>query len=268
MKISKLPCLYHPTTCVLVDDDKFFLNSIILKLNPHIPYKTYLDPKEALSALKNLKTQNKLLSEIVTANPDSEEYAENQYQVNLKFSNIYQQAYNRKLFSEISVIVVDYAMPQMNGAELLKNLSDVPIKKIMLTGQADESFAVQLFNEGIIHKFLLKKDTQTLAEMINQAICELQDNYFHDLSEFILQNLPPHLSICLNDPVFIDLFNQVKQDVAASSYYLLDASGSFLLFDDSGTPTWLLVKTEDEILEFTQQAEYECRYLFLINSLR
>ncbi|HVV69026.1 MAG TPA: hypothetical protein VHE99_08370 [Gammaproteobacteria bacterium] len=68
--------------------------------------------------------------------------------------------------------------------------------------------------------------------------------------------------------MFIDLFNQVKNDTAASSYYLLDASGSFLFLDDSGTPTWLIVKTEDEIREFAQQAEYEGAPKELLESLK
>ncbi len=257
MKISKLSCLYYPTTVVLIDDDPSFLKSIAFRLDPNMSYKTYLDPREALDYLKNLKSQNKLFSHSVALNPETENYIENQFSVQFNLSKIYQEVYNPNIFNEVSIIIADYAMPNMNGADLFRNLADVPIKKMMLTGQADESSAVDLFNEGLIDKFILKKNTQTLKDLINQSIQELQYKYFQDLSEVIFKSLSLQPYACFDDPDFIDFFYKIKNDISASSYYMLEPSGSFLFFDENARPTWLLVKTKEEMIEFAKQASAE-----------
>ena len=67
--------------------------------------------------------------------------------------------YNKERFGETSVVVVDFAMPQMNGEEFCRKLGQLKgnsVKIIMLTGEADEEMAVRLFNAGVIDKFLRK----------------------------------------------------------------------------------------------------------------
>jgi response regulator RpfG family c-di-GMP phosphodiesterase len=59
---------------------------------------------------------------------------------------------------EIPVIVSDYKMPQMNGAELLEKVKTISPEtvQIMLTGQAEMDAVINLINKTRIFRFLTK----------------------------------------------------------------------------------------------------------------
>lgn len=58
----------------------------------------------------------------------------------------------------VQVIVSDYMMPGMNGAELLKHVKKLypDTIRIMLTGHADTGAVMGAINEGAVYKFILK----------------------------------------------------------------------------------------------------------------
>jgi DNA-binding NtrC family response regulator len=59
---------------------------------------------------------------------------------------------------DVSLVISDYKMPQMNGLEFLKSVkAQYPhILAIMLTGQAEIQIAVQAINEAGVYKFIQK----------------------------------------------------------------------------------------------------------------
>ena len=57
----------------------------------------------------------------------------------------------------IKTCVVDYAMPGINGLQVLDALQDWPGSRVLLTGQADEQVAIQAFNGGLIDQFVPKQ---------------------------------------------------------------------------------------------------------------
>jgi len=72
-----------------------------------------------------------------------------------------------------AVVVADQQMPGMNGIDFLINLrSMVPdAVRIMLTGQADLSTAMQAVNLGQVFRFLTKPvDVPTLREVVTAAV--------------------------------------------------------------------------------------------------
>jgi len=61
--------------------------------------------------------------------------------------------------------VVDYAMGETNGLEVLQALPDWPGARILLTGHADEQLAVQAFNQGLIDQFIGKQAPDAMARL-------------------------------------------------------------------------------------------------------
>ena len=83
---------------------------------------------------------------------------------------LHEEIYNKDRFNDVSVIIVDYYMDEMNGIEVCETLSKHPAKKILLTGGADkENIAIDAFNKGIIHRFINKTDPD-FPSQIRQAI--------------------------------------------------------------------------------------------------
>jgi two-component system, probable response regulator PhcQ len=59
---------------------------------------------------------------------------------------------------EVSLVISDYNMPQMNGLEFLKTVKALypRLLAIMLTGQAEIQIAMQAINEAGVYKFIQK----------------------------------------------------------------------------------------------------------------
>jgi CheY-like chemotaxis protein len=70
-----------------------------------------------------------------------------------------------------NVLVVDYSMPAMTGLDVLKALPKWPAQRVLLTGQADESMAVKVFNQRLINQFVAKQHPhigQHLAQVVRE----------------------------------------------------------------------------------------------------
>jgi hypothetical protein len=75
-------------------------------------------------------------------------------------------------FEGISALVVDCEMPGMDGIQFLSSVTSTGCTKILLTGTADESHAVEAFNAGLIDYYLKKTDlamTRKLARVLAEA---------------------------------------------------------------------------------------------------
>lgn len=261
MSNKEISFIYYPTTVVFIDDNKTVLENIELKLGKHIPCKTYSDPTEALNFLQKELQRTDLLKNIIGLDESANYYSHTSGQVPIQYdiTKILQPLQSKDLFSEISVIVVDQAMPGLKGEELCSRLTRTkgsPVKIIMLTGEADEAKAVKLLNSRIIDAFLMKSQPD-IHEDLKNTINDLQKLYFQEISYPLVKAISSDVDSSLSDPVFIDFFNDLVERISASSYFLIETSGSFFLLDSSGKPTWLLIRSLNELEQIANQMEEE-----------
>ncbi|BBB30403.1 response regulator [Neptunomonas japonica] len=72
-----------------------------------------------------------------------------------------------------SLVISDYRMATMNGAEFLNKLNKIQpdIYKIMLSGQANQEGIISAINEGSIHHFMNKPwNNDQLLSLINKGV--------------------------------------------------------------------------------------------------
>lgn len=284
MAKNRIAYCYFPTTIILIDDDKNYLDGLVLDLNEDLIFRTYSNPVEALKYLQQQYESKLQVAKCMTnlKEREIEELETDQLAhgaVGIDISVIRQKIYFPNRFEEISLIITDQAMPQMEGIELCNKLEDSPIKKILLTGVATPETAIDAFNKGIIHKFI-KKEAYHFKEEVEAAIAELQLSYFQDLSEVVVKNLAINFDSALNDKLFIEFFNQFIKDNKVAEYYLVNQAGCFLLLDSNGEASFLVVKSENDMQEYTDAAidnyapqdiidklEQRTKVLFLLTSL-
>lgn len=248
-----LPC-YYPTTVILIDDNKQFLNNLSLQLPDNVLFRSFSEPAGALKFINSAPLGNEM-SEHETDDPDA--VLPDQFSVKFNLRNIHQAIFNAQRFNRVSVIVVDYAMPGLNGLDLCKQINHPNIKKIMLTGEADNDIAVQAFNEKIIDHFILKSSPILSAKMV-AAINVQQREYFKEQSQDLMKHFFSNASpSCLRSPEFINLFEQTIDELGIVEYYLMDDNGSFLLLDANAKPSWLAVKSEEEMADLLAHARFE-----------
>ncbi len=239
--LVNIPAYYFPTKVFLVDDNKDFLMNFSLQLDPKLAYSLFESPHEALRYLlqdnKVSQLNKKVFSEFHEGNSDP---MSNQL-VKLDLTAIHKEIYDQQRFEEVSVIIVDYDMPGLNGLELCRRIKDKPVKKILLTGKADEKLAISAFNEGLIDHFIQKNDADIISQ-INDSIKKLQNQYFLEATRAIIRLLGIENAGFLHDPVFIDLFATLCKKNNIVEYYLTETTGSFLMLDMQAKPSWLVTK--------------------------
>ena len=84
----------------------------------------------------------------------------NSQKICLNIDTHHQQIYNSERFAQISVVITDYAMPEMDGVDFLRQIKHSEIKRILLTGVADEKIAVKAFNWGTYRPFFPEKHSK------------------------------------------------------------------------------------------------------------
>ncbi len=238
---------------MFIDDSKDFLLNFSLQLDPSIAFKLYHSPFTALDTIHSMHQPEFLDKRCLSEYVDGNACPLNNYTVNLDLASIHCEIYNPRRFSEISVIVTDYAMPGMNGVEFCKKMGSSPIKRILLTGKADMKDAVDAFNAGIIDLYI-QKQSPNIVELINEGIANLQLRYFQQMSDVITRMLSVNTLHGLQDPAFIHLFNEIKNQHNIVEYYLIESGGSFLMLDGDAKPNYFIVKTEQDLDMYYEMA--------------
>lgn len=247
MPKKNIPCYYHPTTPVFIDDDPDFLSALADGLSQQLACKTFTDPKVALPWLRQTHDTKSTAHFSLTSFTD--EIPEHRF-TDLDIQTIREQIYNPQRFSLVAVLVVDYTMPGLDGLSFCQNLADTDYKKILLTGELNEKMAVDAFNQGLIQGYL-RKDDALLAEKLTQMIYALEQDYFFDVSRVVIDTMavksPVWGSSLFNDPSFADIFYPFFEKQKPVEYYLSALTGSFLFVNAQGVLSELAVIDEDSI---------------------
>lgn len=239
MESQKCLPFFHPTTVLYVDDDRHLLSILPLRVGVS-PYRCFHDPHDVLDCLErgdvltslDLECWNRYTGEI--GDPDCEGV------LGLDKWTLYMRLFEPRRFDLASVVVVDYAMPEMSGLTLCRRLAAWPCKRLLLTGRADLGLAVQAFNDGLIDMFLSKEEPDLPAQ-VARAVRRLQYRYFLDTSRMMREFLARDDCALWADEVFSHLFARHCTDRGIVEYYAINDPVGFLLIDAEGSGyLWLL----------------------------
>jgi CheY-like chemotaxis protein len=203
----------------------------------------------------------------ILVNYDEQSYSFDRRSVAVDIDKIFRQSMNRRRFMLPSVLVIDYAMPQMNGLAFCQAVQDLPCKKILFTGQADEKIAIEAFNRGLIDRFIRKSDHDTLDHP-EAEIRTLQKEFFHAQSLTLKDLLSRHSYTFLSDPALEALVEQLCTRHGFVEYYLFHNSIGILFFDIEGKATLMVVETEASLKSQLEVAQDYGAPLKLLTGLR
>lgn len=253
-----LPLFEFPTKVVLVDDNIDFVKNLQMLFSPKgTEFIVFSHPHEALEYLQkrtyctfaedhlNLKNNHEIFNKNI-----NRMFSKN---ININLCSLYQQIYNPKRFDEVSLVVIDYNMPEMSGQEFCQRISNLPVQKMLLTGEASYEKAVEMFNGKLINSFVKKGED---FQILFQNIKDLQNKYFQNITKSTLFALqPPNGNSIFSDIEFIDFFNLLCKEYNFIEHYVVDENGSHLLADASGKTKLLIVKTEENMQTLCDLAE-------------
>lgn len=246
MRNKEIPPFYYPSTVVFVDDSRDFLTNLSLLLDAGLAFRLYDSPVRALAVLNGLSGQSTLAERFFVVSPLGEDMPLPHHVIELNLNNIVREVHNEHRFEQVSVVVVDYDMPEINGLEFCRSLKNPALKKILLTGKADEKVAVQAFNQGLIDRFILKQDEDVIP-VLNRAIVDLQLAYFENQGQMVMDALAVGSHTFLRDPLFIEEFRKICTRLNIVEYYLVSVPDGILMRDAEGVSSLLIVQTEDNM---------------------
>jgi CheY-like chemotaxis protein len=247
-----LPCCFYPTTLVLIDDDKNLLDSIESRMINQFMVKKFSSPVEALKFFRSYE-ENPFTKHCIQR---PERFHANIRHIQVDIKNIYQALFDNSRFNNISVIVSDYSMPEMTGAQVFNELYPLDCKKIMFTGEASDSEGLQAFNSGVIDRFCRKSAPPTTMSVIFE---DMQLRYFQERSKLILEALqdseepPPH---CMLNPELVSPIFSLLKSKGIMEFYLCSNEGVFLTVTHDGKLSWLVIHSADEIDTYTNMVSH------------
>ncbi len=239
---------YYPTSVMLVDDNERYLHSLQLRLRQDAHYILDANPQDALTRVDQYRVSSQLIETCLKVS--MEDALDDTYRLDL--SSLHHCIYQPNRLLEVSVLVIDYAMPQMNGLQFCQQLSGSPVKKIMLTWMADADLAVAAFNDGLIDLFLMK-DREDSFEQLDRAILKLQHEYWVEQMRVVLSVLPA--DSILNNPGLLELHSNLCHCHQLVESYPLNVVGDMLLLDQAAKPHWLSVYDAARLETLIQIAE-------------
>lgn len=233
---------YHPSTVVFVDDNQRFLSSFTLLLAEQLAFRCFSSTSVALDFVNHHGS-------MVPLDQRCFSFLGQQHRaggaLRLDLALIEQEISNPDRFRDISVVVVDYDMPEMNGLSFCEQIQNRRIKKVLLTGVGDEKIAVKAFNDGLIDRFLTKNDPD-IETRINQTINELQRRYFEDISSMIQNTLAMKSPEFIRAPEFVGMFYEMIQKKNIAEYYYVEDPNGFLMVTHDGRLYRLVIFSESQ----------------------
>ncbi len=236
---------FFPTTVIFVDDNASFLKGLALQLPEDLAYQMFETADAALAHINRPgppPLYQRCFSHYRTAGVDGS----SEQLIHLDLSLIEREMSNADRFREITVVVVDYDMPGMDGLTFCKRIQNPHIRKVLFTGVADEKVAVEAFNAGIIDRFIIKNDPNAVSRVV-ESLEVLQNAYFRSISEMLRRSLLLNAPAFLSDLAFEEFFNRLRRKHHFVEYYLVARPGGFLLLTDRGALYRLVVLSEEEM---------------------
>lgn len=244
MKPYVIQPFYFPTTVAFVDDSLPFLANLGLQLDSSLAFRMFHSPFAAMVALNGTAAAPPMVDKLFSLYRHRGDTSCAHHVIDLSLDMIHREVHNERRFEQVSVVVVDYDMPEINGIEFCKSLKNPAIKRILLTGKADEQLAIRAFNDRTIDRFIRKQDANAM-DMLNQAIQDLQKEYFEQIENMLSEALAVGSHMFLRDPDFGERFDEIRKQLGIVEHYLSYTPDGILMLDMAGVAHLLIVQTEE-----------------------
>lgn len=263
--INKPYICYFPTLTIFIDDKQEFLDSIALKLNNESQsYKFFVNARQAI---KYIKTNYKKSQWFYNHIKSLEEEKQDHNVIELNIHDIYKQIYKEERFDIITSVIIDYDMPELNGLDVAKELHNLDLSRILLTGTADEKLAVDAFNNKLIDGFITKS-SKTIYQEISTKIKEGTNSYFREISKILSPYVIGENNIIVKHPRLIQLFNTLIYENNIIEYYMTESGLSYLFMNKHGRMDMLFLFPDNHLDSIYQIAKEENVPKPILNQLK
>ena len=258
-----IPCCFHPTRVVIVDDRHQLLNSLDIDLDKsHMTFDSFHSPQDALNYINNVYQPDPFPSRYIANAKGAQEKA------GLSF-DIYAEIYRPQRFEEISIVVAEYSLKNMTGLQFFEAIKHSDIQKVLLIGEGQEGIAQQALSEGSIQAYISKQNLNWCAQF-QEVLQNAQWQYFSKLSATFMRsigsaNIPNH---ALDDSNFQKFFKTILINYGFTEAYLCETTGSYLFLDHQAQDHGLVVNIGEQLDTWVRTGQSKGINLPLLKALK
>lgn len=257
MIFEKIPCVYYPTALLMLDDNMLFLENIRMLINDYEDIVLFDSPLTALDFVTSSNAPTSCLNVLESIDQDEIDFDN---VISVDYSKL-ASFYNHE--NQISVLVVDYSMPEINGVEFFERIKSSKSKKIMLTGDADATLALEVFNNGLIDKFLTK-NASNINVVLTNLISSLQKDFFLDSN---INLFVSSLNDIKDNIEYIAIFNLWVSSNNIVKFHQIDDNGSMVGTDSSNISFTFYVLSETKLYDYINIAKENDGADIMLNQL-
>jgi CheY-like chemotaxis protein len=245
---------YHPTRVVFVDDEPRAVRYHTHALRRTTPVSYYGSALDLLRDIENGRLPMRIELDCFSDYSGLVTDAELERVFGVDRTMIIKRLFAADRFSTMGVVVIDYAMPDLDGLTLCRRLEDhaqrfgyTPARRIMLTARADASLGMEALNEGLIAAFY-RKDRPDLMDALDAQIKAQQRAFIAEVTRGLRDLLSWDDPVPGEPPGFRAWFSELCMTRGIVEYYAVFAPGrGYLMLDAAGEPSLLLLFSEREI---------------------
>lgn len=163
---------------------------------------------------------------------------------------------NYTRFHLTSVLIVDYAMPGINGLEVIEQLDNWPGRRILLTGEADSRVAVNAFNRGLIQKFI-PKTTRNLYRVLKADYEEMHEVVCEQVGHLLRPSLTEEQKDVLHDATIVEGLKGMVEELEWSEYVVVGRPFGLLGLSHTGPLQWIQLETQNSLFSLTEMLQEE-----------
>lgn len=242
------PLLLLPRRVVYVDDDEGFLSSLRAATPHRFAREYHSSPTAAALALREEQPYWDALHEMLAQAPVARAEARGE-------ASFYVERYFRdwRRFRLTSLLIVDYAMPGLNGLDLVTSIGAHTARRLLLTGQADAGIGVAAFNAGLIQKFV-PKAAASLGRELRASYAEMHRAASELAGRQLRLTLDQQQVSLLNQPAVISALQAKVEALGWEEYIVCGQPFGLLGMGRSGPLQWLQLETPESFAELAGMA--------------
>lgn len=234
------PLFSAPASPAFIDDDENFLFSMSVYLRKYPQLRTFTEVDEFSAAASNsiemLRHEQQTLFSLVEAQTAGESVVP----AILRYLSTAQR------FDILTILVADHHMPKMLGIELLGRLQAPGLRRVLLTGVADNQEAINAFNAHKIEAYV-PKQASAMPQQVQAMLDTQASEAAAQRGAILIQAFSSGQAQALRDPAVCAALQQALHRVGALEHIVLGYPFGVLAVDPVGKVWWLQLDDQDSV---------------------
>lgn len=236
--------IYFPLGILIVDDDPDLLDGLSLALKFRFPRNDVRVAQSGREGLSILQQKPFHLKTILQGSDEELDYASSEMGCRVRLDSLQQFELHANYSNATGIIIIDYAMPGMNGLDFARLARDYGGSKILLTGQATQNEAITAFNAGLIDRYVRKEDPRAI-EVLSDYVAELEIALLQPLNSAVNELLRPYAAPFLGEAaVNMALATLCKQAGTTWTTVSITPPGIRVIDGEGNQRTWIVMGEE------------------------